>query len=160
MANSNDFIKRVCSFYVSKWHLITMLIPYLKEELNHCEKVTTVLEKELEENMRTLLEKLILNEKDKEKLLKINWKESKELDDKKILDIIKDRSIVIIAGKREYIEKINSYINNIKRNITIINCYEITELNENVTEIIKEYEYILNTSGEKRVVDTLGEHAS
>ena len=26
---------KLCSFYVSDWHLVTMLLPYLNEEINN-----------------------------------------------------------------------------------------------------------------------------
>ena len=30
---------KLCSFYVSDWHLVTMLLPYLNEEINKENKI-------------------------------------------------------------------------------------------------------------------------
>ena len=27
-------IEKICSFYVSDWHLVTMLLPYVNKEIN------------------------------------------------------------------------------------------------------------------------------
>ena len=36
-------------------------------------------------------------------------------------------------------------------NIKIINCYEVTEFNGNITEILDKHNKILNTAGEKEI---------
>ena len=33
---------KLCSFYVSDWHLVTMLLPYLNEEINKENKIVTL----------------------------------------------------------------------------------------------------------------------
>ena len=30
----NNNIEKLCSFYVSDWHLVTMLLPYINKEIN------------------------------------------------------------------------------------------------------------------------------
>lgn len=52
-----------------------------------------------------------------------------------------------------YIEKMNEIINKINqetdKNITILNCYDIEEVKNEVKDIINQHEKILNTLGEK-----------
>ena len=37
-------IKKICSFYVSDWHMITMLLPHVNNAINNKTKITTILE--------------------------------------------------------------------------------------------------------------------
>ena len=65
MVNINKNIKKVCSFYVSNCHLATMLLPHINEKINEKVKITTILEESLQVEMKMLLEKLELNNKEK-----------------------------------------------------------------------------------------------
>ena len=63
-------ITKLCSFYVSDWHLVTMLLPYISKKVNEEAKIATILEKDLKQNIVTLVEKL--NLKNKEEILNLN----------------------------------------------------------------------------------------
>ena len=101
-----------------------MLLPYLNEEINKENKIVTLLETNIKEKVETLVKKL--NLKNSEQILNINWN---------------------IVRTKKYLELKNV------RNIKIINCYEITEFNYNITEILDEHDKILNTSGEREKED-------
>lgn len=165
MVNSNENLKKICSFYVSDWHLVTMLIPYLKEKLAMGANISTILEKSLEENINTLMEKLVININEKNKITAINWKENKNCTEEEIKNklnkVDNEEQIIIIVGNKEYINKMNNYIEkNIKKNVTIINCFEATQFNESVKEILDKHKYILNTSGEKNIEDVFEMYVS
>ena len=72
MKKESRKVEKLCSFYVSNWHLVTMLLPYINEKIEKNTKIITILENNIEENIKKLLERL--NLKNKEKILKINWK--------------------------------------------------------------------------------------
>ena len=38
-------ITKFCSFYVSDWHMVTMLLPYINKKMNEQTKIVTILEK-------------------------------------------------------------------------------------------------------------------
>ncbi|MFR5683634.1 MAG: hypothetical protein ACLUD1_06165 [Clostridia bacterium] len=166
MEEKESLVKRVCSFYVSDWHLATMILPYLNKVIENNEKIKTILEKDIEENIKTLISKL--NLKDEKKLLQINFKQNKILKYKDFVEFMKDEIeknkeiLLFINGRNEYIEIINKNINNwirknkkvlIKKNckIKVLNCYEVTEFNSKMTEILDKHDLILNTSGEKQI---------
>ena len=44
---------------------------------------------------------------------------------------------------------IANFLKRINKKIKIVNCYEVTEFNTNIKEILDEHDKILNTSGEK-----------
>ena len=162
MEDEEKRVTKLCSFYVSDWHLVTMLLPYINQKINEKAQVATILEKSIEQNISTLVEKLRL--KNKEKILEINWKQNE-----KILKNInklqeKDELIIFINGTKDFITKQNrkliKYLNAhlIKNNIKIINCYEVIEFDGNIENILDEHDGILNTSGEKQIEEVFKDY--
>lgn len=160
MKKENKRVERLCSFYVSEWHLVTMLLPYINNKIEEDTKVVTILENNIEENIKTLIEKLNLKKKDD--ILKINWKNIKSKKYAEIEEILNkeisktQNNIILINGCKDYIEKnnqnIEKWINKSEiNNIKIINLFEVTEFNHNITEILDAHDRILNTSGEKEI---------
>ena len=155
-------IKRVCGFYVSSIHLITMILPYVKNQINMNAKFETILEYNFKENIDNVLSNLIINEEEKQKILNINWNNDKiqkysNIENKLNKLVNKNQKInILISGSEKYIEEANKLIekylnkNNNKINdveITIINCYEVSEFDDNIREILDNHELIINTSG-------------
>ena len=76
----------------------------------------------------------------------------------KLKDGISNNDEIIVNGNIEYIEQINQQIEKILENnseefknkeLSIINCYDITKYESKVKEIIEKHDKILNTAGEK-----------
>ena len=152
MTEVNKNTKKICSFYASDWHLVTMLLPNIDKKINEGEKVTTILENNINVEMETLLERVQL--KEKEKIMKIGWKKFEE-NNKELENKIRENDYIIIVGKMNYIEKMNEIINKINqetdKNITILNCYDIEEVGENLDEVMQQYHKVLRTTGEKEI---------
>ncbi len=160
MSIENKSIMKLCSFYVSDWHLITMLLPYVNRKINEKEKIVTVLEADIKNNVETLVKRL--NLRNEQEILNIDWsKRDNYLSINKLLnDNIKENIIIIVNGTKEYIKEANKNIETIieknkdkinQKNIKIINCYEIVEFNGSIVEILDNHDKILNTSGEKEI---------
>ena len=160
-------VKKVCGFYVSSMHLITMILPYIKKETNKDVKIETILEYNLKENVNNVVANLIINDKEKENILNINWNINKIQKysniEKRLKNISKNEQInILISGSIKYIEEantiiekiINKNINKINKNkITIINCYEVKEFDDNIREILDSHELIINTAGIHKIED-------
>ena len=85
-----------------------MLLPHVNKTIDGGAKITTILEKDAQDKVETLLKKLTLG--NTKKILNINWT-SKELSDIDINKINDERKIeIIISGSREYICKANEII--------------------------------------------------
>jgi hypothetical protein len=164
MDAQNQIVSKLCSFYVSDWHLVTMLLPYINKKINEEIEIATILEKNIENNIKTLVERL--NLKNEEKILNINWKNANEKKYSnlcKMLEKEKNKDILIIVnGTKEYVNNVNKNINKIieknidefkkeNRKIKIIDCYEIVEFNGSIVEILDNHDKILNTAGEKEI---------
>lgn len=158
--NENNIIK-LCSFYISDWHLVTMLLPYINQKINEEVEIATILEKDLNEKIAKLVERLNLN--NTEKILNLNWNKFKERG-KIIYNKDNKEKILIINGNREFVDNINKkiekYFKTHKVNgiIKIINCYEITELSGDITEILDEHDKVFNTSGEKEIEEVFKDY--
>ncbi len=160
----NNNIEKLCSFYVSDWHLVTMLLPYINKEINENANIITILENNIEENIKTLIKKL--NLKNEQKILNINWRNTNGLKyseiQKELKKLNKQESlnVVFINGSKNYIDIANKNIEKfLKENsknykeikVKIIDCFEVGEFNVNIKEILDAHDKILNTSGEKEI---------
>lgn len=165
-------IEKICSFYVSDWHLVTMLLPYINKQINEKANIITILENDIEENIKTLIKKL--NLKNEEKILNLDWKKANGIKysviEKKLKDLRKNDvlNVVFINGKKDYIDLTNKNVekflsDNKKKykniNIKIINCFEVSEFNVNMQEILDSHDKILNTSGEKQIEEVFEGYA-
>ena len=159
-------IKKICSFYVSDWHLTAMLLPYITNKLQKNERINTILNKDIKEKMEELLSRINIEENEKEKVKSINWKNNyiytyEEIDNYMKKVVKKDnKNIIIISGNKEEIENTNKNIDkwiikniSLLKNISIniINCYDVEDFNNNLKSILEKHDFILNTSGEHEI---------
>ncbi len=160
MKKENQKIEKLCSFYVSDWHFATMILPYVNCKIDENIKIITILENNIEENIKVLVNKL--NLKNKKEILSINWKSIKSSKYQEIENKLnsesneKTENIIIINGSKSYMEQNNYNIekwiqkSNIS-NIKIINFFELTEFNSSIKEILDVHDKVFNTSGEKEI---------
>jgi len=159
-------IKKSCSFYISDMHFATMLMPFIKKQIENEINVTTFLENNYSNNIELVLARTKIEEKQKKEILNINWRENKDNKYSNIEKVLKNKiiknkeNIIIINGSREYIEMENEFIKKfIEKNskkyegttIFIMDFYEVGSFNENITEILNKHEIIFNTSGEHKI---------
>ncbi len=153
---------KICSFYVSDWHLTAMLLPFIEEKTEKGELLNTILEKNITYNMKEILTRIRISDRTKEQILKIDWKNKSLIKYGEIRKFMEKATrnqrivTIIVEGNKDRIEYINKNIDKwmqkqerkLKRKeIKIINCYEVTEFNENLQEILDKHDKILNTSG-------------
>lgn len=151
-------IKKICGLYVNEWHLTTMILPYIHKTIKEKNKVITILENGIKDNILELLSKMNLDNKLNEKILEINWTSNKTCKYEEIKYQIQEQNKeikIIVKGTTQYIKNANrnieKLINEIKpKEVTIINCYDVSKY-KNVNEILKQYEYIINTAGIRKV---------
>ena len=164
----NMLLKKICSVYANDLHFATMIFPFIHKEVEHNAKIRTILENNEEENIEKILKNIGLNSEVKEKIKKIDWKNTNINKIRKIFELLeydiknKKRIDIIVSGRDIFIEKVNKAIdlwikNNIedleKNNIEfkIINCFYFEE-NKNLNNIIDEHDYILRTSGLEEIL--------
>lgn len=151
MVTKENKLEKTCSFYVSEYHLEMILVPYINKKIEEKYNVEIITQKNLKDTVKTLMDKINLEEQRKDKILNLNWGESKDFYEIKN----KEKQIIIVNGNKEYIEQINKQIENIEENdkLEIVNCYNLEEIGENIGEIRKQYKNILNTTGIEKQYD-------
>lgn len=132
--------KNFCSFYVSEYHLLTILLPYINEKMSDSKNIEVILEDDMIEYVKKYLKRNEIY--NISKILKLGWKKNKE----DIIELKENTDIVVICGHETFVETVNKSINNSENVKEIINCYNI-ETMTNLNEIVKEHNFILRTSG-------------
>lgn len=133
-------LKKYCCLYASDFHLEMILLPYVKKNINKF-KIVILTEEDLSESIKQVLDRTNLPEDEKNKILNLNWGNEKE-----DFSNIEEFTSIIVNGKIEYINKVNDEIKNLGlKNINIINCFNINEIQKSKFNIENEYDGILNT---------------
>ena len=132
-------IDKLCCFYVSDFHLEMILLPYINKKMN--ENIIIKTDKNLRDTIETLITKMNLSEKNKEKILKLGWNIEEN-------EKIENKSNIIIIGNKEYIKEENEKVrkSNI-RDVTVIDCYYFEDIKEEISTIMMNYRQSLNTLG-------------
>lgn len=149
-------INKMCSFYVNDWHLTVMMLPYINGKLQENEKVTIISEENLLNNINTILERTNIKEEYKKQIQTIGWEKTSQKEIKNKIQEQENGNNIIIIGKEDYIENTNQIIETKVKTgeVNVIDCYEVMEFNNNMENILKSHEKIINTSGERSVEES------
>ena len=110
-----NFLK-ICSFYVSDWHLTAMLLPFVEEQVEKNENLHTIFQKNIVHNMKEILSRIKIKQSKKEEIINIGWKNKNLLkynDVRKFMEKVtrnQKRVTIIVEGNKERIESINKNI--------------------------------------------------
>lgn len=141
-----NYIEKTYCLYASEWHLAIMLLPFISNKLCENDKIYMKFENSIEDKIKQLTSKLKI--KNKNEINDINW--NMEMNDD---DFSTNEKIYIVAGSNEYIENMNNKINQYYMNrdvkVQIINCFDISVVEENNDfSIGRKYNKVLTTKGE------------
>lgn len=140
---------KICGFNVNEFHLVTMTMPYIYEAINEGKKITTFFEKDLKDIYEKVLNISKKYWENREKFDKIEWGKTDNENLSKRFE--NEADIIIVAGKKEYIDRINRLVINFHTKFTLVNCFEIDDFNKELENIVKEYDKILCTKGVREI---------
>lgn len=155
--NKNQNTKeKICAFYVSDYHFEMMSLPYINKKMEEKDEIIILTENNLEKTMETFLARTNLKEDKKKEILKLNWENKNTEKLEKIKRKAKEpkEMIIFIKGKENYIHKVNQEIEKWlpeENHIKIIDCYPMEEVGENIKEVMRQYQKVLKTTGEKEI---------
>ena len=147
-------MKKICAFYASDYHFEMISLPYIEENLEKRKEIIILTENDLQDTIKTLISNINIEEKKKQSLEQINWKNDDLNKFKKIKkDTEENKDVIIfIKGKENYIRNINKNIEKwtSKNNkVKIVDCYDMSEVSEKVDTLMEKYKIMLGTAGEK-----------
>ena len=154
--NNKKTNEKICTFFVSDYHFEMKSLPYISKSLEEDKNIVILTENNLKGTIKTLIDRTNLNSKTKEKILELNW----ENDDFNKFKIIKrnieqeEDILIFIKGKLNYIKNINKNLEKWIKNsdsVKIVDCYDMSEVGQDIDEIMSNYKIVLNTSGEKEI---------
>ena len=134
-------MERICCFYASDEHLLSILLPYINEKTKENQDVVTILEKNIGKSLGNFKKFL--------KFSKDDWKKIDGiLSGKNVFKKIDKSNIVILAGSEEFVKKES---NKLRNNETLICCYDFMKTTKNIENILSENDKILSTVGEQDI---------
>ena len=131
-------MERICCFYASDEHLLSILLPYINEKTKENQNVVTILEKNIGKSIKNL--RKIMN------IPKENWKKiENSFNNNEKFD---EETIVIIGGSNEFIEKTKVNFQNSK---ILICCYKFLQDMKYIEKVLEENDNLLTTEGAKPI---------
>lgn len=138
---------KMCMFFASDYHFEMISLLSIKREIEKGNQTIIIPENDLTKTVNTVLSRVNFSEEEKGKIKEIDWSNKDKI--KKIDKIIKEgREVSIyIKGGEKYVKEKNKMLNEIKNKdgIQIIDCYDITQMNENIEKIKENYKEQLMT---------------
>ena len=136
---------KICGFNVNEFHLVTMIMPYIYETISEEKRIATFWEKDLNNIYEKIVNINSLYWKNREKFNKIDWNRTEI--DKLAEKFDGEADVVIVAGSKDFINRINSLVLNFHTKFTLVNCFEIDDFNSDLENITRNYNKILCTKG-------------
>lgn len=130
---------KLCCFTVNSTHAYIISNNFINNELNNV-KVIYINEKKEKSKIKNIVGKFY--KKMNDKLFYTEW-----LNEKIINDYTKEEFVFVVNGKEDFIEKVNSYLDINEAKGYVINCYDVFDLKNNVSNIIKSHDFYINTTG-------------
>lgn len=142
--------EKTCLFFASDYHFEMITLPYITKKLQENKEIVIMTENNLDKTIKKVVSRIDLNKETEDKVLELDWKsdDSNKLEELKNIEDNKD-ILIFIKGKEDYIKKVNRDIKQIteSKKLEIIDCFDVNNLEDNLSDIAGNYSNILNTTG-------------
>lgn len=142
--------EKTCLFFASDYHFEMITLPYITKKLQENKEIVIMTENNLDKTIKKVVSRIDLNKETEDKVLELDWKsdDSNKLEELKNIENNKD-ILIFIKGKEDYIKKVNNDIKEIteSKKLEIIDCFDVNNLEDNLSDIAGNYSNILNTTG-------------
>ena len=156
MMKENKREEKLCLFFASDYHFEMISLPYINENLKKNKDVVIMTENDLGNSVNKVISSINLNEEEKNRLNKIDWKNDDLNKLKEVKNADKDGKelLIFVKGRENYINNMNKNIENWTslKNVEIVDCYDINEVQNNAGEIAKKYNNVLFSSGVEKMI--------
>lgn len=142
--------KRICSFFASDYHFEMISLPFIEKELEDEKKIIVFTENNLNNTIEKVLKNINLKEEKKNKIKQLDWKSETNFKLQELKNCEDNQEMVVfIKGGESYIQSMNKKLNEIvsDKKVKIIDCYDINQMNVDLTDVAQNYSEVLNTMG-------------
>lgn len=133
--------QKVCSFYISEFHLLTILLPYINEKIKEQREIAVILQNDISKNVTNYLSNVRNLNLDTEKIIEIGWSKT----GKEKVNNLEGKDVIVI-GDKEYIEEINKIVETENHVSEILNCYKVSDI-ERIDKVLSNHNKVLKTEG-------------
>lgn len=148
--------EKICMFFASDYHFEMISVPYINKNLKNNKNVIVITENDLNQTIEEFLSKVNIKEEEKNSIRKLDWKNDDENKLKELKNLANEKkdTVVFIKGEENFISNINNKIKDIDsdKNLKIVDCYDISEVQDSVRKIVNGYSEILSTSGIEKLL--------
>lgn len=136
--------QKTCCLYISTFHLFTIILPYIDEQIKAGKKIELLVQKDLSSDLKMYFEKVRGLKVDKNKILNLEWNSKSE-----ISEYSEEKTIVIIGDEKfiSYNERIiieNSLENH------ILSCYKMNNSLE-ISTVLLNHDELLTTKRIRKI---------
>ena len=153
--------EKSCIVYVSDYHFEMIGLLNIRKDLEENKKIIILTQNNLTQTVKTVISRTNLKKEEKEKLEQLDWTNNINKISKEILQ--KGNISIYIKGNKKFIENQNKRIKNLlnevnecntlneenefyeTRKISIIDCYNYSEIKNETKEISNKYKKKLTT---------------
>ena len=155
MMKENKREEKLCLFFASDYHFEMISLPYINENLKKNKDVVIMTENDLVSSVNKVISSINLNEEEKNRLSKIDWKNDELNKFKEVKNANKEGKelLIFVKGREKYINNMNKNIENWTnlKDVKIVDCYDINEIQDCADEIAKKYNNVLFSSGVEKM---------
>ena len=156
MMKENKREEKICLFFASDYHFEMISLPYINESLKKNENVIVMTENNLDSSVDKVLSRINLNKEERNRLTKIDWKNDDVNKFREIKNADKEGkdTLIFVKGRENYIDNMNKNIKNWTNfsEVKVVDCYDINEIHDDISSIVKKYDKILSTSGIEKLL--------
>lgn len=138
--------QKICNFHVSDFHLLTVLLPYINEKIKEEKDIVAISQKDLTGEVKKYLKNVKSFKCEREKIISIGWRRVKE-------ELFKEdfsNKIVVVIGNNNFVDEVNKFLDAKLDIYEIVNCYNVENGNQ-IADIIRRYDILLNTEGKFKI---------
>ena len=148
--------EKICMFFASDYHFEMISVPYINKNLKNNKNVIVITENDLNQTIEEFLSNINIKEEEKNSIRKLDWKNDDENKLKELKNLANEKkdTVVFIKGEENFISNINNKIKDIDsdKSLKIVDCYDISEVQDSVRKIVNGYSEILSTSGIEKLL--------
>jgi len=130
---------KLCCFTVNTTHAYIIANNFIERNLQNV-KVIYINEKDEKKKTKSIIARFYKRMNDD--MYYTEW-----LNEKIVNEYEFENFVFVVHGKEEFVTKVNKFLDMNESNGYIINCFDIFNMSENISKIIEEHDYYINTSG-------------